>query len=98
MIGAYQLTEQMWNPDKHGVDFTFRPSDGLSIMAQLDWKWKWNSRPGHFGLGLNNVSFDMPDFNTDTVTSTFIRYYAQMDQQVTQESVGSDQGLILFAT
>jgi porin len=97
-LGAYQLTENMWDPDKHGTDFAFRSSDGISIMAQLDWEWKWSSRPGHFGVGLNNVSFEMPDFNSDTTTNTFIRYYAQMDQQVTQESTGSEQGLFLLGT
>lgn len=97
-IGAYQLTETMWDPDKHGVDFTFRPSDGLSLMAQFEWSWKWATKPGHFNLGLNNVNFEMPNFNSDTTTDTFIRYYAQMDQQVTQEARGSDQGLFLFGT
>jgi porin len=97
-IGVYQLTETMWDPDKHGTDFAFRSSDGVSIMAQLEWDWDWAAKPGHFAVGLNNVYFDMPDFNADTTTDTFIRYYAQMDQQVTAEAPGSDQGLYLFGT
>lgn len=97
-IGVYQLTETMWDPDKHGTDFAFRSSDGVSIMAQLEWDWDWAAKPGHFAVGLNNVYFDMPDFNSDTTTDTFIRYYAQMDQQVTAESAGSEQGLYLFGT
>ncbi|WP_373510727.1 carbohydrate porin [Thiocapsa sp.] len=97
-IGVYQLTERMFDPDLHGTDFTFRSSDGVSIMAQLEWDWRLGSKPGHFGLGLNNVYFDMPDFNSDDTTDTFIRYYAQLDQQVTQERAGSEQGLYLFGT
>jgi porin len=97
-IGVYQLTENMWDPDKHGTDFAFRSSDGVSVMAQLEWNWEWAYKPGHFNLGLNNVYFEMPDFNSDSTTDTFIRYYAQMDQQVTAESAGSDQGLYLFGT
>jgi porin len=97
-IGVYQLTERMFDPDLHGTDFTFRSSDGVSIMAQLEWDWRWGSKPGHLGLGLNNVYFDMPDFDSDDTTDTFIRYYAQLDQQVTQERMGSDQGLYLFGT
>jgi len=97
-IGAYQLTERMWDPDLHGTDFTFRDSDGISVMVQLEWDWRMGTKPGHFGLGLNNVSFDMPNFNADDTTDTFIRYYAQLDQQVTQEREGSDQGLYLFGT
>ena len=65
-IGAYQLTENMWDPDKHGTDFAFRDSDGLSLMTQLEWDWSLGGKPGHFNLGMNNVSFDMPNFNFNT--------------------------------
>ena len=97
-IGVYQLTEKMWDRDLHGTDFTFRDSDGVSVMAQLEWDWKAGTRPGHFAVGLNNVSFEMPNFNSNDTTDTFIRYYAQLDQQVTQEREGSDEGLYLFGT
>ncbi|MBK1718236.1 carbohydrate porin [Thiocystis violacea] len=97
-IGVYQLTERMWDPDLHGTDFTFRDEDGVSVMAQLEWDWRAGTRPGHFAVGLNNVSFEMPNFNSDDTTDSFIRYYAQIDQQVTQEREGSDQGLYLFGT
>jgi porin len=97
-VGTFQLTEQMFDPDEHGSDFVFRGSDGISIMVQLEWDWAWGGRPGHFNLGMNNVHFDMPNFNSDEVTDTFNRYYAQIDHQVTQESPGSGQGLYLFAT
>ncbi len=97
-LGIYQLTENMWDPDYHGTDFAFRSSDGVSVMGQLEWSWQSAGRPGHFNLGLNAVSFPMPDFNADTTTNPFFRYYAQADQQVTAEAVGSDQGLYLFGT
>jgi porin len=97
-IGAYQLTEKMWDPEEHGTDFAFRDSDGLSLMTQLEWDWSVSGRPGHFNLGMNNVSFDMPNFNSDQVTDTFIRYYAQYDQMLTQEAPGSEQGLYVFGT
>jgi porin len=97
-LGAYQLTETMWDPNKHGIDFTFRPSDGISVMAQIEWDWKWASRPGHFGLGVNPVSFPMANFNSTSTTNPFFRYYAQLDQQVTQRTVGAEQGLFLFGT
>jgi len=97
-LGVYQLTEQMWDPDNHGTDFAFRDSDGVSVMTQLEWDWAWDGRPGHLGVGMNNVWFDMPDFNATTTTDDFIRYYLQLDQQVTAERRGSDQGLYLFGT
>jgi len=40
----------------------------------------------------------MPDFNATTTTDSFIRYYLQLDQQITAESQGPDQGLYLFGT
>jgi porin len=97
-VGVYQLTDFMWDPDKHGTDFAFRDSDGVSVMLQLDWGWDWAGKPGHFAVGLNNVYYDMPNFDADDTTDSFIRYYAQMDQQVTREASGSQQGLYLFAT
>ncbi len=63
-IGVYQLTERMWDPDLHGTDFAFRSSDGVSVMAQLEWDWRWNAKPGHVGVGLNNVYFDMANFDS----------------------------------
>ncbi|MEJ2590814.1 MAG: carbohydrate porin [Candidatus Thiodiazotropha sp.] len=97
-IGAYQLTEKMWDPQEHGTDFAFRSSDGVSLMTQLEWDWSNEGRPGHFNFGMNNVRFDMPNFNSTDVTENFMRYYFQMDQQITSESPGSDQGLYLFGT
>jgi len=97
-VGVYQLTDYMWDPDKHGTDFAFRADDGVSVMLQLDWAWDWATKPGHFAIGLNNVYYDMPNFDSTDTTDTFIRYYAQMDQQVTQEGAGSDEGLYLFGT
>jgi len=49
-------------------------------------------------VGVNSVSFDMPEFTSDETTDTFFRYYLQADQQVYQESHGKDQGLVLFMT
>jgi len=97
-IGVYQLTERMFDPDEHGVDFPFRGSDGVSVMTQLEWGWDRDGRPGHLGVGMNNVWFEMPDFNATTTTDSFIRYYLQLDQQITAESQGPDQGLYLFGT
>jgi porin len=97
-LGVYQLTHNMWDPDYHGTDFAIRSSDGVSVMGQLEWSWKSAGKPGHFNLGMNAVSFPMPNFNSDDTTNPFFRYYAQADQQVTAESPGSDQGLYLFGT
>jgi porin len=97
-VGAYQLTRKMFDPDQHGADFALRDSDGLSLMVQAEWDWSRGGKPGHFGVGLNHVNFDMPRFDSDRTTDTFNRVYAQLDQQVYAEGDGSPQGLYLFGT
>jgi len=97
-LGVYQLTDEMFNPDHHGVDFSISADDGISVMGQLEWSWTSAGKPGHFNLGFNAVSFPMPNFNSESTTNRFFRWYAQTDQQVTAEAPGSDQGLYLFGT
>lgn len=97
-VGVYQLTERMFDPDEHGMDFAIRGSDGISVFTELDWLRDRNGKTGHFAVGLNSVSFDMPEFTSDETTDSFFRYYLQADQEVYQESPGSDQGLVLFMT
>jgi porin len=97
-LGVYQLTDAMFDPDKHGLDFSIRGSDGVSVFTELDWLRNRNGTPGHFAIGVNSVSFHMPEFTSDKTTDAFFRYYLQADQQVYQESPGSDRGLVLFAT
>jgi porin len=97
-IGVYQLTKNMFDPDEHGVDFAFKGSDGISVFTELDWLNDWNGKPGHFAIGVNSVSFHMPEFTSNDTIDSFFRYYLQADQQVYQESAGSDQGLTLFLT
>lgn len=97
-VGAYQLTKNMFDPNKNGLDFAFRDSDGISVFTELDWLRDWNGKPGHFAVGVNSVSFHMPEFTSDETTDAFFRYYLQADQQVYQESPGSEQGLVLFLT
>ncbi len=97
-VGAYQLTKNMFDPNKNGLDFAFRDSDGISVFTELDWLRDWNGMPGHFAVGVNSVSFHMPEFTSDKTTDAFFRSYLQADQQVYQESPGSEQGLVLFLT
>jgi porin len=97
-LGVYQLTKDMFDPSKHGLDFAFRGSDGVSIFAELDRKVDWNGKPGHLAAGANNAFFEIQDFNSPRTTDYFVRFYVQADQQIYQESPGSDQGLVLFLT
>jgi porin len=97
-LGVYQLTKEMFDPRKNGLDFAFRGSDGVSVFAELDRKIDCNGRPGHLAAGVNDAFFEIQDFNSPRTTDYFVRFYAQADQQVYQELPGSDQGLVLFLT
>jgi hypothetical protein len=35
--------------------------------------------PGHFNFGMNNVHFEMPDFNSSDVTKACVRDYFQAE-------------------
>ncbi len=96
-LGVYQLTPEMFNPSKNGLDFSFNDS-GISVFTELDWLLDWAGKPGHFAVGINSVSYPMPQFTATGTTNPFFRYYLQADQQVYAEAPGSDQGLVLFLT
>jgi porin len=96
-IGVYQLTPDMFDPQRNGLDYSFDES-GISVFTQLDWLLNWQGKPGHFAIGVNSVSYPMPKFTGTGTQNPFFRYYLQADQQVYAEAPGSEQGLILFLT
>ncbi|MFT4176328.1 MAG: carbohydrate porin [Luteolibacter sp.] len=98
MVGAFQLTDLMWDREEQGVDFAFRGSDGLSLFTQLGWNPEIDGRPAHFYIGMNNAFFHMDRFDNDQTRGSFTRYYGHADYQVFAESPGSGEGLVLFAT
>jgi porin len=96
-VGVYQLTPYMFDPSRNGLDFSFAES-GISVFTELDWLLDWAGKPGHFAIGVNSVSYPMPNFTGGGTTNPFFRYYLQVDQQVYQKSPDSDEGLTLFGT
>ena len=96
-VGVFQLTTDMWDPSKHGLDLTFASDDGVSVFTQYDWTPELAGRPARFFVGMNNAFFDMGEFGGGT-TESFSRFYAHGDYQVFRESPDSDEGLTLFAT
>lgn len=97
-LGAYQLSDDIFDRDDQGVDFRIDGNDGLSIFTQIGWSPKLMGRPANFYAGMNNAFFRMNEFNSDDVTNHFVRFYAHGDWQVFAEEPGSDEGLVAFMT
>ena len=98
MLGAFQLTENIFDRDQQGVDFKISGDDGISIFTQVGWNPKFDERPAHFYLGTNMAFDDINQYNTTDDASKFVRFYGNADYQVYAESPGSDEGLVLFST
>jgi len=98
-VGLFQLTDDMFDPGKHGLDFGFSSDDGVSVFLQYDWTPKLEGRPARFYAGLNqNIGFDMDEFNSTDTTNWFTRFYGGADYQFCSEAPGSSEGLYLFVT
>ncbi|MFB9899246.1 carbohydrate porin [Cerasicoccus arenae] len=98
-VGVFQLTQEMFDPDRHGVDFSIDGDDGVSIFAQYDWTPELDGKPFRLYAGINQTfAFDMPEFNSANVTDQFTRFYMGSDYQVYRESPDRDEGLTLFMT
>ena len=99
MVGVFQTPTDMFDRDTQGVDFQFESGDGVSIFTQVGWNPKFDERPAHFFVGMNNsLAYDMPKFNSTGTRDAFTRFYGHADYQVFAESPGSGEGLVLFAT
>lgn len=97
-VGVFQLTDEMWDPDNHGMDFDISSDDGVSLFVQYDWEPQIAGKPARFYAGINQVfSFDMNEFLGGT-TDQFTRFYGHADYQVYSEGSDSDEGLTLFTT
>lgn len=98
-VGVFQLSNDMWDPSKHGLDLSIASDDGVSLFTQYDWTPEIAGRPARFFVGVNQtVGFDMAEFTGGGTTDSFTRFYGHADYQVYRESPDRDEGLTLFAT
>ena len=37
MLGAYQVTSQVWRPSMHGLNWDINPNDGVMLLGQFGW-------------------------------------------------------------
>lgn len=96
--GVFQLSDDMWDPAKHGADFGIASDDGVSVFTQIDWNTELAGRKARFFAGMNNTfGYDIAEFGGGA-TRRFTRFYAHGDVQVYRESDAGDEGLTVFAT
>ena len=97
-VGVFQISKDMFDPGKHGLDFSISGDDGVSIFTQYDWHPELAGKPARFFVGMNNAFLDLEGFNTTEVTHHMVRFYGHGDVQVYREPGTVDEGLTLFAT
>lgn len=98
MLGVFQLSDDMFDREDQGTDFSIEGDDGISIFTQLGWNKEFCDRPAHFYVGMNNAFWSLNKFNTTDTTHHFTRLYGHADYQVYSEGPGDDEGLTFFAT
>ena len=81
-LGAYQIGEDMWDFNDHGVDFGIRGDDGVTILAQYDWTPEVFGRPARVYVGVVNAFFDFDDFDGTGTTDHLVRFYGHADVEV----------------
>ena len=81
-LGAYQIGKDMWNYHDHGVNFSIRGDDGVSILAQYDWTPEVFGRPARVYVGVVNSFYDFADFVGTGTTDHFVRVYGHADAEV----------------
>jgi porin len=98
-VGVFQISPDMFDPTKHGTDFSIASDDGVSVFVQYDWNPVLAGKQAHFFAGVNNTfAMELPKFDSAGTTDRFTRFYAHGDYQMYREKDTSDEGLTLFAT
>ena len=100
-VGVFQLSNDMWDPSKHGLDMSIASDDGVSLFAQVDWNTELAGREARFFAGVNQTAgFDIAEFGGGT-TGAFTRFYGHGDVRVYREGGEAGErgeGLTVFAT
>lgn len=81
-LGAYLIGKDMFNFKNHGVNYSIRDDDGVSILSQYDWSPDVFDRPARVYVGVVNAFFDFEDFDGTGTTDHFVRFYGHADVEV----------------
>jgi porin len=110
-LGVFQVSERTYTPSEHSVNFDIRGDDGYTVVSQLQRNPEFNKRPvgsgknaelkgypGHYWIGGYLSDWKFEKWNGQGSRSTDFGIYLHGDQMVYQESPGSDEGLVLWAS
>ena len=78
-LGAYQLGKGIFDDTKHGLDFSFRSSDNLSVFFQYDWFGKIADRDARVYLGAHQAFGTFATFDSGNGSDYFLRFYGHVD-------------------
>ena len=82
-LGAYQLSETVFDDTQHGLDFAFRDSDDISVFFQYDWFGKIADCNTRIYAGANQVFGRFSGLDSNTLSDYFLRLYGHIDLDVT---------------
>ncbi|WP_236620928.1 carbohydrate porin [Rhodopirellula sallentina] len=81
-VGVYQIGESMWDFRKHGLDFSIRDDDGVSLLVQYDWTPQVCERPARVSLGMVKSFFEFDNFTGGGATDQFLRLYTHIEMEL----------------
>lgn len=84
-LGAYQMGQGIFDDTKHGLDFSFRSSDNLSVFFQYDWFGEIANRNARLYLGFNQVFGTLNNFNPANKSDYFIRLYGHFNVELIED-------------
>ncbi len=81
-LGTYQLGEGVFDDTKHGIDFSFRSSDNLSVFFQYDWFGKIANRSARVYVGAHQAFGTIANFDSGNESDYFMRFYGHVDLEL----------------
>lgn len=81
-LGGYQLGKGIFDDTKHGLDFSFKSSNNLSIFFQYDWFGKIADRNTRVYLGVHQAFGTFANFDSGYESDYFMRFYGHVDVEL----------------
>ena len=78
-LGIYQLSKTVFDETRHGLDFSFRDTDDLSIYFQYDWLGEIVGYKSRVYVGANQVFGNLANFASSDTSRYFLRLYGHID-------------------
>ncbi|MFC5050490.1 carbohydrate porin [Rubritalea spongiae] len=81
-MGAYQVSDSMWDASAHGTDFDISGDDGLSVFLQYDWTGEIAGRNSRMYLGTHQAFDEFETYGSDGTEGQFSQYYGHIDHEI----------------